>query len=394
MRVVILLLACHAADPCAGVSGACVLLTVTSRAPLSVDEIGVTAAGAVEGMRRATARVARLPVDVPLALPGAAGGSLDLYVEGRLGGEPVGAGELQLSIDVGVHSHATIDIEPLVPVGNDLAAPPSVDLGLGFAETCADSVHSRCARIATCSPHYLLRVWGSQASCEQRLQIECLAETAAPGSGWTPGAIERCAPAYAAQSCADRLAGFRPLSCQAAGTLDDGEACLFDSQCQSGFCKLGAGQAAGVCALPTTAGVSSCSEEGDCSSRQTCLEGLCRAFGAQNAGCDGAHPCGQGLDCVGAVCRLAGASAGVACPMPACDLDLGLYCASNGQCAPVKTATLQNPQCGVGVVCVKGAECWSGVCKPPSADGTACDLTSGPGCFSPARCVSGVCRLP
>jgi hypothetical protein len=395
----IFLVACSAADPCAG-NDACVNLTVTSRASLSVDELRITAAGAVEGTRSAmTGNSVRLPVDVPIALPAGAGGVLDLYIEGWSRGSLAASGEIELDVNVGAHSHATVDIEPTIAATADLATPPSADLAGTVEAACADAVHSRCARLATCSPSLMLRAWGDEVSCEARNKLDCVTEVAAPGSGLTTSFVENCASAYAAQSCADRLAGFRPISCIVSGTRTNGQGCVYDSQCQSGFCKLGQGAACGACADATSAG-SSCATNGDCSSRQSCAMGLCQSYVGLNGACSTAKPCGEELDCVNGTCKQQGASTGLACggTQPACDFDRGLYCNSGGSCAIVAAATTQNPQCGVingtRVVCTAGADCFSAVCKAPATDGAACDPTNGPTCRSPARCVTGLCRLP
>jgi hypothetical protein len=407
----ILLLAaagCGAADPCASVHGACINLTITSTTALTVDTVRVTASGAAMGMQSSMAgKLVHLPVDVPIALPATAGGALMLFVEGINQSQVVASGEADLNINLGAHLRATVDIEPQVVVPPDMATVPlGPDLGISLDTACADQAHSLCSRFAACStvaPAYIFRKWGDQATCEARYKLDCMTEAMAPGSGVTGASIERCAMGFAAQPCADRFAGFLPPVCVTTGTRMKGQGCTYDSQCQSGFCKLTGLQACGACDAPTTGGSSACTMNGDCSDRQTCAMNVCQLFAPLNGACSAAKPCAEQLTCVGGICKQDGASAGVACDATAmtqaqCDTDLGFYCASNNTCAFEPTATTANPQCGftggVRTVCSGGADCFGGTCKPPAADNAACDAMNGPTCRFPARCVAGVCHVP
>ena len=402
----LLLAGCKQADPCATGVGACIDLTVTSSARLSIDTIRVTATGAVDGMHAVPAgKSVALPTDVPVGLPDTAGGAITLFVEGILAGNVVGNGSIDLNVNIGQRPHLTVDIEPQVETPPDLL-PVNHDMGITLDQACGDVARARCMRLATCStsaPTYISRTWGDEQTCEQRIKLDCVTEANAAGTGITVSSLEACAPAFTAQTCIDRFAGYRPTSCDVKGTRAKASSCYYDTQCLSGFCHIDSAQACGVCADPSVAGATSCTDGDDCSGHLICAMNVCQIPGVLNGSCSMTKPCGEELDCVSGICKQNGASVGIACDanaatQPSCDHDLGLYCSSANTCAVAQTATLANPSCGVvggvRVFCTNGADCFAGTCKPPSAEGASCDTTNGPSCRFPSHCISGTCQLP
>jgi hypothetical protein len=404
---------CSAADPCAGVKGACITLTVTSMGALNIDELRVTAAGAVDGtMTSSSSHGQKLPVDLPVALPAGAGGALELFVEGLSGGMVLASGEADLNVVVDERNRASVDIEPPMmspppDLGGDGPPSSTPDLALPFDTACDDEAQQRCARLAACStasPTEMQRQWGMQATCEARLKLDCLLESAAPDTGLTPALVERCAAAWSSELCSDRFAGFAPLPCAVSGARANGAGCFYDSQCTSGFCQLLSDHGCGTCSAATTASISSCTVAANCGGRQTCVSNVCQVLSDLNQPCNAAHPCGEELSCVNSTCVHDGNTVGTACDTSAttaaqCDLDVGLYCGTNNTCAVAQVASPSpSPQCGllggVRTLCTGGADCFNGVCKGPANDGAGCDLNNGPFCRPPARCVGNLCRLP
>ena len=112
---------CHAADPCSGVSGTCVTLTVQSSPALTIDTLRIAASGAVTGLQTSGGGRAALPIKVALKLPASASGALHLDVDGVLGGNVVGSGATDTTVSAGQHSSASCTLVGNVIEGGDMA---------------------------------------------------------------------------------------------------------------------------------------------------------------------------------------------------------------------------------------------------------------------------------
>ncbi|HEX2568453.1 MAG TPA: hypothetical protein VH877_02765 [Polyangia bacterium] len=102
---------CGATDPCANASSTCVALTVTSGSVREVDTLRITLSGAVSGTRDSSGgRVTRLPLQLPLLLPGQPGGNLQVQVEGLLAGTIAGNGSGNLTLAGTARERATLTV--------------------------------------------------------------------------------------------------------------------------------------------------------------------------------------------------------------------------------------------------------------------------------------------
>ena len=79
-----------APDPCKGVAGTCVSMTVQSSTVATVDSLHILASGALTGDQTSSGGRANLPLVVALKLPANTSGSLDLHVDAFLTAQLVG----------------------------------------------------------------------------------------------------------------------------------------------------------------------------------------------------------------------------------------------------------------------------------------------------------------
>jgi hypothetical protein len=290
--------------------------------------------------------------------------------------------------------------------------------GPSRARACTDQAQAHCARFAACSASSLQAHYGTLASCESRYTENCLNALSAPGTSRTTTEVEACAQAYPNWACNDFLDTFNaPSACKlAGGTLANGKACAFPSQCVSAFCAVTPGSACGTCAIAPALGDS-------CAALTACKQGIfcasdtqkCALFATAGQPCGVGAACGAGLWCVGenattgaaGVCQTAIASLGAACETAAdeagCDRDAALSCNTRTkQCAALALAAASAPCGTVGgqiTPCLDNASCSTtipgatGTCVAAAADGASCDVASGPGCGELARCVNGTCQF-
>src|SRR5688572_20642406 len=144
---------------------------------------------------------------------GAGGGAM-----GTGGSRPDGRGDAAM---------ATADVAVPVDLAPDL---PSVAFCDGYAA-------KFCERLRGCSPPYVTVVYGTMATCQERLSWQCRTEAVLPGGGLNGAAGQACADALVNASC-DDLLGNSVSVCQIKGTLPKGAACGSMTQCQSGFCRM------------------------------------------------------------------------------------------------------------------------------------------------------------
>jgi hypothetical protein len=285
--------------------------------------------------------------------------------------------------------------------------------GVGVSDdveaACSTRAQVRCTKRDQCSNGAsITRVYGDMTTCLQREKLSCTMGLAAPDTGNNPMLVQTCANAYAGQSCSDFIDGALPDPCAPNGARPIGAVCTFNAQCQSGYCGGSRTSVCGTCANPPVPG-DSCSAD-NCVAGASCVASnmQCQPFGAAGDSCDGTHPCGSDLGCIGATgmqtCQVTSDVAGSTCDsMHVCDGTKGLHCESH---SGTKTCTAtqyvgDGMSCGtVGISfvgCAMGGNCYTstgiagsgetGTCKAAVPDGAACDLVVGPPCLSPARCV-------
>lgn len=112
-------------DPCAGVSGTCVALTITSATVSRVDTLQVSAFG--ESKSSLAGKLSSLPIHVALIPPATATGQNPIEVTASSAGQLVGSGSATATVTPGKHTAVTLPLESGGPP--DLSATTvSVDL--------------------------------------------------------------------------------------------------------------------------------------------------------------------------------------------------------------------------------------------------------------------------
>jgi photosystem II stability/assembly factor-like uncharacterized protein len=112
-----------ASDPCKGVAGTCVALTVQSSTVTAVDSLHILASGALTGDQTSSGGRANLPIVVALKLPSGVSGELDLHVDGVLTAAIVGSCDTSATVTDGQHTTLVCTL-----VGPDNG---SIDMSMG-----------------------------------------------------------------------------------------------------------------------------------------------------------------------------------------------------------------------------------------------------------------------
>ncbi len=311
------------------------------------------------------------------------------------------------------------------PVGPSGVDGGSVDGGgsdqggmIDVDTACTAYATAYCNKEDACIKNGVSANYGTETVCETRLKQSCQAAAAAAGTGVDGKHYSDCAAAHASASCSDFLNNNITACVSVPGSLANGAACAFGSQCVSTYCQRPRNLTCGHCAAVSTAG-SDCTVA-SCAHGFSCQSNGCQAIAYQaSASCSATSSCGAGLGCLIAQgspsgsCIALGASVGAACDTSAashCDVNKGLYC-DHGHCAAL-TYDQPGATCGVNpiqnsyVVCTNASLCYgatmshSGSCLAYAQDGAACDTSDGPGCLDAARCVTassnltaGTCQL-
>jgi len=275
---------------------------------------------------------------------------------------------------------------------------------------CTAFARAECTQLSTCTPFNVTLTYGDEATCEQRAVLACMPALGAAGSTLSSTQVDQCAQAIKAETCEQFLDNDQPSACTYTGSLALGATCGTDSQCSTGYCRLGLVGGCGVCATRaqagqtgTDGGLPACLTDGDCVATLVCAMGVCVGPSPIGAACGLQQPCQRTLACVSGKCS-APVPVGSACTLPTdCDGAHGAACNTNTRtCVAIATATSGQP-CGIvngGLTdCVGGATCGqvsatlTGTCHQTAADNAPC----GPdiGCMAPAVCAAGArCTLP
>jgi hypothetical protein len=285
--------------------------------------------------------------------------------------------------------------------GSDLAVDSAAESGAAGAwaqAACGDRALTYCGQLAQCAPFVAATRYGDDTRCVGSVTAVCLDSVAAPGSGWADATLRACTRAVGALSCAAFLRGKpAPGACRVTGTTDTGDACAYDGQCRSGYCRVTVGQC-GNCVTPGLTG-SPCGSSADCDGDLMCASsGTCQPPATAGVGCDDPpRPCQLGLACVGGTCTPRG-GAGASCDpseSAACDAELGFFCdESTSTCQPTGVAQI-GQSCGPrSATCYGGGVCANGTCARSPGTGDACDGDGGGGavCGPLGTCTGGVCQ--
>ena len=205
-----------------------------------------------------------------------------------------------------------------------------------------------------------------------------------------------CAAALAARPCDGDYETTDP-SCVLRGTLANGAACAYGTQCQTGSCVSAAPTECGVCTALAAAG-EDCMHAA-CVPGTTCAAtGTCKVYKKLDEECGTSTYCAPGLVCDakgGAVTKCVNlGSAGDDCSKNGFCVDgyscVNGTCAVNpvvmvGQACGIDVATGQKTSCSNGY-CVGGDSAVDGTCTAWVAAGGACDDAG----TTPLRCDDGL----
>lgn len=243
--------------------------------------------------------------------------------------------------------------------------------------------------------------------------------------------LTTCARNMAAQACDDFLTGNTP-GCFAPGAENDGETCLWDEQCQSGYCdlpNLAIGEHCGTCSPHLSAGdpcLNRCGllfdlPHGLACALDTTGAGQCVPLGSEGTSCDSVR-CETNLICTPAsnstrTCSVPSATFGEACDPqlgPFCDTRRGIYCNPNTHSCDLPRIVGEGETCGATgdgslTACDARTSCGRVASTDPTgtcialflADGSACQVGSSGSshCEFPAVCAhaagtsAGTCQV-
>lgn len=267
-------------------------------------------------------------------------------------------------------------------------------------EACAAFTKMTCEKMQECASFKLSTTYGDIETCKARVQIECEAKVTVPNSSATPDRVSACATDGKAVICAEYLRNkLAPTCALAPGGLDTGEACTFDSQCKTTFCRQISGTGCGKCSDRQAVGAA-CSTTSECDTNAVCSKLKCVVPADVGQGCSPEKPCVGGLKCISGTCNtplLRDAD----CKEQGEKCAQGDYCdASTLKCKPI-TLGQAGEDCGTvqGKVirCEASGFCGpelDSVCVSAAADEGGCDDLVGPRCLPPAACVAGKCIDP
>lgn len=260
---------------------------------------------------------------------------------------------------------------------------------------------------------------GTDPEVVARMARTCKSLFGAPGSGASRAKLEACAEATTAASCLTFHGGIEECEPLFYGTLAPREACLFDTQCETGKCLGSTGASCGQCAwqanigeacgagladvpckddlvcLQTTGTSGTCERVeatelfaytvgasctgNDCgpNSWLTCVAGACVELGSK---CDDGSDCraGQRCDttsksCVTAVLAKVGEACGYqsSAPYLTIECDAGLHCDLDSHTC--RSRIQENGPCVSGKApCAEGLTCIDGRCIVPEIAEYAC----------------------
>lgn len=270
--------------------------------------------------------------------------------------------------------------------------------GTSIQKACNDNASSYCMQLQQCAPFLLTTQYGDAVTCIARNVLACTDALQAPGTGWTGDALEACVAArtaLAAKSCDEFLHGKpAPNACRVTGTITTSNACRYDAQCGSGYCRYMSGSSCGTCVLPGATNAP-CTTTSDCDGDLVCAGGACRVPVGVGGMCDAMmNPCQQGLACIAGYCAQPMDVGGTCSSSGDCDYDKGLYCDTTSKTCKTYIVAMNGQMCGsAGTACFGGGSCQTMVCVAPVQDGSPCDPTQGADCMPPSTCEMGLCQL-
>jgi hypothetical protein len=269
-----------------------------------------------------------------------------------------------------------------------------------------------CERQSTCDPHaFVYYFYEDVDTCTQRESLLCPALLALPNTSFHGAAITSCTDDLENGSC-DVFNGPLFGACATAfrGTLQGGDSCVDDFQCDSGSCAVPqVGPAyfrCGRCA-PLVAAGAKCNAKDVCDVGLHCAGHVCTPPKMLGDSCVNVADCNVGLACLDGFCAHPRAEGDVCSNDHECNQSDLQYCEQTSQtCKPIPlpywNGTCQElfsdgtevdyPYCRAGFYC-NVDELGNGKCAPYVADGDTCAGSKYDPCFPPAQCTADICQI-
>lgn len=283
---------------------------------------------------------------------------------------------------------------------------------LAVATACAGcgsgNLDSACAALADASCSKSRECYGAELFphdyCEQRYLTICQAYYGPDGGNAAPSAIQACAEATGAQSCADLG---KPIdACIIAGSKAAGEPCSMGFECQSTACKKDIGKECGTCAAAAPEPGDPCGDDpAICASSGlycSSTTAKCIASGGVGDPCSPTAPCSYAYRCGSdGKCALR-LPEGSACDPSGYDCAFGTMCngvtnkcekyvvAHVGEPCGIDSATDTSRLCTMDTICQSDPGTSDLVCLAPAKEGDPCSEAY-PACELGASCHGGVC---
>jgi hypothetical protein len=266
-------------------------------------------------------------------------------------------------------------------------------------KACYSLAKARCTKLMNCAKATFDLHDGPFMACLSRNTLECRYERGSKETGRTPEAIEKCAKAQGAASCADAIADRLPECERAPGTIADGKACTFDAQCTSQLCIRNLNETCGTCEAAPKEG-DACKQDRCGDDALACVDAKCTKRQPKGETCASSGGCQGSLVCFNGKCSEPG-KAGTKCDpanktTAACDVTEALYCDKASSTCKAYTIANAGEACGdkaPGKHCGADATCEDDKCQALLKLGAACQGT-GAMCDHPAECIEGVCKVP
>lgn len=326
------------------------------------------------------------------------------------------------------HESATLALLPflaIVACGGEVSRPLSP-----LEKAAADYASARCEKEAGCASDGAAADAASIETCVQVFTQHQLRRSALEGLSEGVQELTACASSIRSQACDEFLTGNTP-GCFGPGTKKNGETCVWDEQCESGFCgahNLAIDEHCGTCSphpQETDPCVSDCGLAFDLPHGVSCAldatgVGQCVPLGSSGASCDSVR-CETNLICTppgGSAknCSVPSAGPGEACDVsvgPFCDTRRDIYCNSNTHTCALPRIVGEGETCGAAgdgslVECDARTSCSRAAGMDPTGtcvarflpDGSECPAGSAPQqCEFPAICArasgtsTGTCRV-
>lgn len=338
-------------------------------------------------------------------------------------GPSVGIGWARSSCAVGSAARILFPLLTAVACGGEVSHAESP-----LEKAAAHKATARCEKRAQCAGAGATLDPAATETCIQVQTDHQLRRSATEGLPEDVQMLTACARSTEVQTCDDYLTGNTP-GCSVHGTKTNGQTCLWDEQCQSGFCTGSAlNDHCGTCSPQPAAGdpcVSDCGLLFQLPLGVVCVSDTagarqCVPLGSAGTSCDSA-PCETDLICTPSggstkTCSVPSTTFGDACSTqgPFCDSRRGLYCNSGTHSCELPRTVSEGETCGAPgdgslVLCDARTYCSraaptdpTGTCVAASLpDGFQCQAGSSapPQCEFPAICAhapgtsTGTCQI-